>query len=103
MSGRGATGYGATGYGATGYGATGYGATGYGTTGHGATGYGSGYESDYGYEPEYRPGAVYGWRDRVLVVGTGPAGMAAADELRRLGFAGELTVLGDEAPYDRPA
>ena len=44
-----------------------------------------------------------GWRDRIVVVGTGPAGMAAADELRRLGFAGELTVLGDEAPYDRPA
>jgi NADPH-dependent 2,4-dienoyl-CoA reductase/sulfur reductase-like enzyme len=29
--------------------------------------------------------------------------MAAADELRRLGFAGDLTVLGEEAPYDRPA
>src|SRR5438874_5976400 len=46
---------------------------------------------------------TYGWRDRIVVVGTGPAGMAAADELRRLGFTGELTVLGDEAPYDRPA
>jgi len=45
----------------------------------------------------------YDWRDRILVVGTGPAGMAAADELRRLGFTGQLTVLGDEAPYDRPA
>ncbi len=45
----------------------------------------------------------YGWRDRILVVGTGPAGMAAADELRRRGFPGELTVIGDEAPYDRPA
>jgi NADPH-dependent 2,4-dienoyl-CoA reductase/sulfur reductase-like enzyme len=44
-----------------------------------------------------------GWRDRILVVGTGPAGMAAADELRRLGFTGHLTVLGDESPYDRPA
>ena len=44
-----------------------------------------------------------GWRDRIVVVGTGPAGMAAADELRRLGFAGELTVLGDEPLYDRPA
>src|SRR5437763_963568 len=44
-----------------------------------------------------------GWRDRIVVVGTGPAGMAAADELRRLGFTGELTVLGDEVPYDRPA
>ena len=46
---------------------------------------------------------MYGWRDRIVVVGTGPAGMAAADELRRLGFTGDLTVLGDEAPYDRPA
>jgi NADPH-dependent 2,4-dienoyl-CoA reductase/sulfur reductase-like enzyme len=45
----------------------------------------------------------YGWRDRIVVVGTGPAGMAAADELRRGGFSGELTVLGDEVPYDRPA
>src|SRR2546421_10951920 len=53
-----------------------------------------------------RPGGDmmrYDWRDRILVVGTGPAGMAAADELRRLGFTGQLTVLGDEAPYDRPA
>jgi NADPH-dependent 2,4-dienoyl-CoA reductase/sulfur reductase-like enzyme len=47
--------------------------------------------------------SAYDWRDRILVVGTGPAGMAAADELRRLGFTGHLTVLGDEAPYDRPA
>ena len=46
---------------------------------------------------------TFDWRDRVVVVGTGPAGMAAADELRRLGFPGDLTVVGDEAPYDRPA
>jgi NADPH-dependent 2,4-dienoyl-CoA reductase/sulfur reductase-like enzyme len=46
---------------------------------------------------------TFDWRDRVVVVGTGPAGMAAADELRRLGFSGDLTVVGDEAPYDRPA
>jgi NADPH-dependent 2,4-dienoyl-CoA reductase/sulfur reductase-like enzyme len=46
---------------------------------------------------------AFGWRDRILVVGTGPAGLAAADELRRLGFMGDLVVLGDEAPYDRPA
>jgi NADPH-dependent 2,4-dienoyl-CoA reductase/sulfur reductase-like enzyme len=50
-----------------------------------------------------RTADAYGWRDHVLVVGTGPAGMAAADELRRLGFTGDLTVLGDEAPYDRTA
>jgi NADPH-dependent 2,4-dienoyl-CoA reductase/sulfur reductase-like enzyme len=44
-------------------------------------------------------------RHRILVVGTGPAGIAAAQELRRLGFQGELTVMGDEleGPYDRPA
>jgi NADPH-dependent 2,4-dienoyl-CoA reductase/sulfur reductase-like enzyme len=46
---------------------------------------------------------TFDWRDRIVVVGAGPAGMAAADELRRLGFAGDLTVLGEEAPYDRPA
>ena len=46
---------------------------------------------------------AFDWRDRIVVVGAGPAGMAAADELRRLGFAGDLTLLGDEAPYDRPA
>jgi NADPH-dependent 2,4-dienoyl-CoA reductase/sulfur reductase-like enzyme len=46
---------------------------------------------------------AYSWRDRILIVGTGPAGLAAADELRRLGFMGDLVVLGDEAPYDRPA
>src|SRR5256885_8824434 len=46
---------------------------------------------------------AFGWRDRIVVVGTGPAGLAAADELRRLGFSGDLTVVGDEAPYDRPA
>jgi NADPH-dependent 2,4-dienoyl-CoA reductase/sulfur reductase-like enzyme len=46
---------------------------------------------------------AFDWRDRIVVVGAGPAGMAAGDELRRLGYAGDLTLLGDEAPYDRPA
>ncbi|HEX8627228.1 MAG TPA: FAD-dependent oxidoreductase, partial [Catenuloplanes sp.] len=43
--------------------------------------------------------------DRILVVGGGRAGVAAAEEVRRHGFAGELVVLHDEtgAPYDRPA
>ncbi|RKR90992.1 NAD/ferredoxin-dependent reductase-like protein [Micromonospora pisi] len=43
--------------------------------------------------------------DRVVVVGAGRAGVAAAEELRRAGFRGEVRVLGDEpsAPYDRPA
>jgi NADPH-dependent 2,4-dienoyl-CoA reductase/sulfur reductase-like enzyme len=42
---------------------------------------------------------------RVLVVGSGRAGVAAAEELRRAGFAGEIAVLGDEpdGPYDRTA
>lgn len=42
---------------------------------------------------------------RILVVGGGRAGVAAAEELRRQRFAGELVLLHDEpgAPYDRPA
>jgi NADPH-dependent 2,4-dienoyl-CoA reductase/sulfur reductase-like enzyme len=42
---------------------------------------------------------------RILVVGAGRAGVAAAEELRRQGFGGEITVLCDEqdAPYDRPS
>lgn len=50
----------------------------------------------------YRASIVY---DRILIVGCGRAGVAAAEELTRLGFQGEITLLGDEpnAPYDRPA
>lgn len=42
---------------------------------------------------------------RVLVVGGGRAGVAAAEELRRQGFGGEIAVMCDEpdAPYDRPS
>lgn len=41
---------------------------------------------------------------RILIVGGGAAGFAAADKLRRLGFAGDLTLVSadDRAPYDRP-
>ncbi|WP_199931977.1 NAD(P)/FAD-dependent oxidoreductase [Streptomyces sp. NRRL S-646] len=41
---------------------------------------------------------------RVVVVGASAAGLAAAEELRRRGFDGELTLIGDEPglPYDRP-
>jgi NADPH-dependent 2,4-dienoyl-CoA reductase/sulfur reductase-like enzyme len=51
---------------------------------------------------EYRD---FGVRDRILIVGSGASGMAAARELRRNGFYGELVVMGDEPEghYDRPA
>ncbi|WP_194903823.1 NAD(P)/FAD-dependent oxidoreductase [Catenulispora rubra] len=41
---------------------------------------------------------------RVLVVGASAAGLATAEALRRKGYAGGISVLGDEAhaPYDRP-
>lgn len=42
---------------------------------------------------------------RVVVVGSGIAGLTACDELRANGFDGELTIVGDEThrPYSRPA
>lgn len=41
---------------------------------------------------------------RILVVGASAAGLAAAETLRREGYDGTLTLVGDEphAPYDRP-
>jgi 3-phenylpropionate/trans-cinnamate dioxygenase ferredoxin reductase component len=41
---------------------------------------------------------------RVVVVGASLAGLRAAETLRRKGFTGELTLVGEEAhpPYDRP-
>jgi NADPH-dependent 2,4-dienoyl-CoA reductase/sulfur reductase-like enzyme len=44
-------------------------------------------------------------RERVLIVGGGRAGVSAAEELRRSGFAGEVVIFGDEAglPYYRPS
>jgi NADPH-dependent 2,4-dienoyl-CoA reductase/sulfur reductase-like enzyme len=52
-----------------------------------------------------RQSMAFGWSDRILVIGGGPAGMAATEELRRQGFTGNITLLCDEpdAPYDRPA
>lgn len=42
--------------------------------------------------------------DRIIIIGAGQAGVAASAELRRLGFAGAITVVGRErhAPYQRP-
>uniref|UniRef100_UPI000B14A3E7 FAD-dependent oxidoreductase n=1 Tax=Streptomyces ossamyceticus TaxID=249581 RepID=UPI000B14A3E7 len=41
---------------------------------------------------------------RILVVGASAAGLAAAETLRREGYEGTLTLVGDEphVPYDRP-
>ncbi|WP_428424381.1 NAD(P)/FAD-dependent oxidoreductase [Methylibium sp.] len=43
-------------------------------------------------------------KDTVVIIGAGQAGCEAAIELRRLGFAGQVTVVGDEPhlPYRRP-
>ena len=40
----------------------------------------------------------------IVVVGASLAGLRAAEELRHQGFAGTITVIGDEPhlPYDRP-
>jgi 3-phenylpropionate/trans-cinnamate dioxygenase ferredoxin reductase component len=42
--------------------------------------------------------------DRIVIVGASLAGLRAAEELRLQGFAGTITVVGDEPhrPYDRP-
>lgn len=42
--------------------------------------------------------------ERIVVVGASVAGLAAAEALRREGYQGELTLVGDEPhpPYDRP-
>jgi NADPH-dependent 2,4-dienoyl-CoA reductase/sulfur reductase-like enzyme/nitrite reductase/ring-hydroxylating ferredoxin subunit len=42
--------------------------------------------------------------ERMVIIGGGAAGFAAAEMLRREGFSGEVTILSadDSAPYDRP-
>ena len=49
----------------------------------------------------YSSAAMY---QRIVIVGAGQAAMQAVDTLRRRGFAGELTLVGDEPspPYQRP-
>lgn len=51
-----------------------------------------------------RPGPHSAPHTRVVVVGASLAGLRAAEALRGGGFAGRLTIVGDEvhAPYDRP-
>jgi NADPH-dependent 2,4-dienoyl-CoA reductase/sulfur reductase-like enzyme len=41
---------------------------------------------------------------RILIVGASLAGLRGAEALRREGFTGSLTIVGDEPhePYDRP-
>jgi NADPH-dependent 2,4-dienoyl-CoA reductase/sulfur reductase-like enzyme/nitrite reductase/ring-hydroxylating ferredoxin subunit len=40
--------------------------------------------------------------ESVVIVGAGAAGATAAETLRRLGYEGPVTLIGDEAPVDRP-
>ncbi|MGH9381730.1 MAG: FAD-dependent oxidoreductase [Thermoanaerobaculia bacterium] len=40
--------------------------------------------------------------ESVVIVGAGAAGATAAETLRRLGYAGPITLFGSEAPVDRP-
>ncbi|TIQ38656.1 MAG: pyridine nucleotide-disulfide oxidoreductase [Mesorhizobium sp.] len=53
--------------------------------------------------PSSQPDAA-GQTGRIVIVGGGAAGFAAAEMLRRSRFAGEITMLSsdDDAPYDRP-
>ena len=53
--------------------------------------------------PTY-PVAARAEAQRIVIVGAGAAGTAAAEMLRRCGFAGSVTVIDEEegSPYDRP-
>jgi NADPH-dependent 2,4-dienoyl-CoA reductase/sulfur reductase-like enzyme/nitrite reductase/ring-hydroxylating ferredoxin subunit len=55
-------------------------------------------------EPRPTPSAASSHPKRTVIVGAGAAGNAAAEMLRRQGYAGELTMIGDDesVPYDRP-
>lgn len=39
---------------------------------------------------------------KVLIVGASAAGLFTTESLQRHGFGGEVTIVGDEGPYDRP-
>ena len=39
---------------------------------------------------------------RIVVIGASAAGIFAAEGLRRAGYDGDIVILGDEKPYDRP-
>jgi NADPH-dependent 2,4-dienoyl-CoA reductase/sulfur reductase-like enzyme len=43
--------------------------------------------------------------DKIVIVGAPAAGLTTAETLRREGYAGQLTLVGDEPqlPYDRPS
>jgi NADPH-dependent 2,4-dienoyl-CoA reductase/sulfur reductase-like enzyme/nitrite reductase/ring-hydroxylating ferredoxin subunit len=40
--------------------------------------------------------------ESVVIIGAGAAGATAAETLRRYGYMGSITLIGDEAPVDRP-
>jgi NADPH-dependent 2,4-dienoyl-CoA reductase/sulfur reductase-like enzyme/nitrite reductase/ring-hydroxylating ferredoxin subunit len=50
------------------------------------------------------PPAPAQWPANIVIAGAGAAGAAAAEKLRRLGYAASITLIGDEAsgPIDRP-
>ena len=69
------------------------------------------------YQPDERDGRVYVTGpveaqipdrepptapESVVIVGSGAAGAAAAETLRRLGYANPITLVGEEPPIDRP-
>ncbi len=55
-------------------------------------------------EPAPVPGPTAGAPGRIVIIGAGAAGLAAAKTLRDEGFSGELIMIGadPEPPYDRP-